>query len=438
MKSSALKKAIVIAAPSSGSGKTLITLALLRALKNAGHDVCSSKAGPDYIDPAFHAVASGKMSVNLDPWAMSEDRLKSLANGQDAELLIVEAMMGLFDGAADGNGSAADLAVTLGAPIILVVDAAKQSHSIAALVQGFANHRADVKITGVILNKVGSARHEAILRNALGAIFMPVFGVVYRDDKLVLPERHLGLVQAGEQNALEDFIDNAAQIVGSKCKLDAIVQSASPLICGNYSGGLKPLGQRIGIAKDEAFSFAYPHLLNDWKRLGAELSFFSPLGDEAPNKDVDAIYLPGGYPELHAEKIASASKFHVGLNAAAIAGKIIYGECGGYMVLGNSIEDKMGKVHKMLGLLNLETSFAKRKLHLGYRRIEAIGDFALSHKLGNAKFAAHEFHYTIAIKEEGDALFKAKDALGETLGNVGLQKGGVMGSYMHIIDEVVL
>ncbi|MBL1404804.1 MAG: cobyrinate a,c-diamide synthase [Rhizobiales bacterium] len=435
MNSSPYKKVIVIAAPSSGSGKTLVTLALLRALKNAGHRVCSAKAGPDYIDPAFHSVASGKASVNLDPWAMNEDRLRGLAHGQDGELLIVEAMMGLFDGAADGNGSAADLAVVLGAPIILVVDAAKQSHSIAALVQGFANHRDDVNVVGVILNKVGSTRHEAILRNALGAINMPVFGVIYRDDKLILPERHLGLVQAVEQNTLEDFIETTAQIIGLKCDLDAIVEKSSLLSFDKYSSGLSPLGQRIAIARDEAFSFIYPHLLSDWKRLGAEVSFFSPLENEAPNKNADAIYLPGGYPELHAEKISGATKFHLSMKAAAQNGKIIYGECGGYMVMGQGIVDKNDKTHKMLGLLNLQTSFANRKLHLGYRRIEPIGDFPFSDKVGGSKFFAHEFHYTSEIKEEGERLFNAKDALGSSLGDVGLRDGSIMGSYMHIIDE---
>lgn len=433
MNSSVLKKAIVIAAPSSGSGKTLITLALLRALKNFGIDVCAAKAGPDYIDPSFHAAACGNSSVNLDPWAMTENRLKALASGQNGDLLIVEAMMGLFDGAADGSGSAADLAVSLGAPVLLVVDAAKQSHSIAALAQGFANHRPDVNVAGVILNKVGSARHETILRHALGAINMPVFGVVYRDDNLLLPERHLGLVQAVEQNTLESFIENAAQIIALSCDLEAIENCAVDLKYTQCLQGLVPIGQRIAIAKDEAFSFIYPHLISDWQRKGAEISFFSPLENEPPNKDADAVYLPGGYPELHAEKISSAVNFHVGMKMAADVGKVIYGECGGYMVLGQGIEDKNGKAHKMLELLNLQTSFAKRKLHLGYRKIEAIGAFPF----GN-KFSAHEFHYTSAIKEEGEALFYARDALDVDLGKIGLRDGTIMGSYMHIIDEVAL
>lgn len=432
MNSSVPKKTIVIAAPSSGSGKTLITLALLRALRNAGHSVCAAKAGPDYIDPAFHTAACGKTSVNLDPWAMTKNRLQALASGQNGDLLIVEAMMGLFDGAADGSGSAADLAVSIGASVLLVVDAAKQSHSIAALVQGFANHRADVNVAGVILNKVGSARHETILRSALDAINMPVFGVVYRDDTLVLSERHLGLVQAVEQNTLDEFIENAAQIIASSCDIDKIVNVANSVNDAEYSSGLTPIGQRIAIAKDEAFSFIYPHLISDWQRKGAELSFFSPLANEAPSKGADAIYLPGGYPELHGEKISAADNFYRAMKMAASTGKVIYGECGGYMVMGQGIEDKDGASHKMLGLLNSQTSFAKRKLHLGYRILEAV----LALPFGN-QFAAHEFHYTSAIKEQGEPLFYAKDALGADLGKIGLRDGTVMGSYMHIIEKVV-
>lgn len=425
-------RAFIIAAPSSGSGKTLITLALLRAFVNLGQNVCAAKAGPDYIDPAFHFAACGKSSINLDPWAMTKQKLKALAGNQNGELLIVEAMMGLFDGAADGSGSAADLAVTLGAPVILVVDVAKQSHSVAALVQGFANHRAGVNLAGVILNKVGSKRHEVILRTALNSIGMPVLGVVYRDENLVLPERHLGLVQASEQKDIDGFINRAANIISETCDLAAIKACATPLEKFTPSHKLSPLGQRIAIAKDNAFSFIYPHLLSDWQDGGAELSFFSPLANEGPHKDADAIYLPGGYPELHAGTIAIADNFRAGMKNAAAKNKLIYGECGGYMVLGEGIEDKNRTFHKMLGLLKLQTSFAKRKLHLGYRKLDVIDA-----PLFGANFAAHEFHYTSAVKEEGQPLFVARDALDTKLGNVGLRNGHVMGSYMHIIDEVL-
>ncbi|MFK7902100.1 MAG: cobyrinate a,c-diamide synthase [Nitratireductor sp.] len=425
----------MIAAPSSGSGKTVITLALLRAFKNAGINVQSAKAGPDYIDPQFHAIASKSSSINLEPWGMSEDKLKYFANAQNGELLICEAMMGLFDGGADGKGSAADLAKTLGMPVVLVIDCAKQSHSVAALVGGFVKYDEAVQVAGVILNKVGSQRHESILRDALGKINMSVFGVVYRDEKLKLPSRHLGLVQAGEQDNIEDFIEGAAQTIAQNCDMALLQQCAAPLFNSVDTPAelfTAPLGKHIAIAKDEAFSFIYPHLILEWEKQGAHISYFSPLADEAPNENADAIYLPGGYPELHAQKLQDATQFHSAMHTAKARGVLIYGECGGYMVLGESIIDATGKAHKMLGLLNLQTSFEKRKLHLGYRRLEALDSFVMGQKL-----AAHEFHYTVAIKEEGTPLFNAKDALGIDVGNVGLRADNVMGSYMHIISRDV-
>lgn len=424
------KSGLMIAAPSSGSGKTLVTLALLRAFSKRGFPISSAKAGPDYIDPGFHGVACGSLSVNLDPWAMNEKRLLSLALRQPNEHLLVEAMMGLFDGAADGTGSAASLSKTLGIPIVFVVDAAKQSHSIAALVRGFRDHDPDVTVAGVILNKVGSARHEQMLRNALETIGVDVFGAIPRSADLELPERHLGLVQAGETADIDGFIDRAADVVSQSCDMDKLVAAFSPMQKPQVEAmPLKPIGQRISIAKDEAFSFIYPHLLNDWKEQGVEISFFSPLKDETPNSDCDAVYLPGGYPELHAAKLSAASSFRESIIAAAENGALIYGECGGYMALGEGIVDGNGKHHEMIGLLRLETSFEKRKLHLGYRKLKAEG-FVFGDQLN-----AHEFHYTSALKEEGQALFTCRDALGNDLGRAGLRAGNVMGSYMHVIDR---
>jgi len=422
---------LMIAAPSSGSGKTVLTLALLRALKNKSFSLASAKAGPDYIDPAFHTVASGVSSINLDPWAMSESRIQTLAHTQTGTHLLVEAMMGLYDGAADGLGSAASLAKQLGIPVVLTVDAAKQSHSIAALVRGFRDHDRGVNFAGVLLNKVGSVRHEKMLREALAAIDVNVFGAIPRDEKLALPERHLGLVQAGEIEGVEGFIKSAANLVAKHCDLDAIANIFSPLQKSDVSGGrLPPLGQHIAIARDEAFAFCYPHMLADWRAAGVAISFFSPLADEIPDAQADAIFLPGGYPELHLEKLTAATSFKSAMCAAKQAGKLIYGECGGYMMLGLGIVGKDGAIHEMCGLLNLETSFEKRKLHLGYRRLQTE-DFVLGDKL-----MAHEFHYTSAIREEGMPLFEAADALGTSLGSCGLRDGNVMGSYMHIIDGV--
>ncbi|MEM7067295.1 MAG: cobyrinate a,c-diamide synthase [Pseudomonadota bacterium] len=425
------KSGLMIAAPSSGSGKTVITLALLRALKDEGLDICAAKAGPDYIDPGFHAISCGSASVNLDPWAMSGKRLIALAHRQTGSHLLVEAMMGLFDGAADGTASPASLAKELNIPVILVVDAAKQSHSIAALVRGFRDHDPKLSVEGVILNKVGSARHEKMLRDALRSIGITVLGAVPRSRSLEIPERHLGLVQAQESSGIESFIEGAAELLSSHCDLTKLKSMFRPLHEAEHlETRIKPLGQRVAIARDVAFSFIYPHLLQDWRKQGAELSFFSPLKDEAPDQDADAVYLPGGYPELYGEKLSEAAKFKEGMISARDRGALIYGECGGYMVLGDAIINKEGQCHSMTGLLKLETSFEKRKLHLGYRNLRTT-QFVFGKEL-----KAHEFHYTTAINETGESLFEVSDALGGSLGSAGLRDGKVMGSYMHVIDAV--
>ncbi|MEP0234548.1 MAG: cobyrinate a,c-diamide synthase [Parasphingorhabdus sp.] len=430
---SSVSKGVLIAAPQSGAGKTTVTLALLRALRNRGIAVASAKSGPDYIDPKFHEAASGSPCINLDAWAMPVDQIRTLALDQanGAELLVVEGAMGLFDGAANGRGSAADLAAALKIPVVMVIDCAKQAQSVAALVSGFQHFRRDLSIAGLILNRVGSSRHEAMLRRALEPLAVPIFGALARDDRLALPERHLGLVQAGEHDELELFLDGAANLCANQIDLDGLQQATGSIVhCATTGRGkLPPLGQRIAIARDVAFSFAYPHLLDGWKKAGAELSFFSPLVDEGPPNDADAIFLPGGYPELHAGKLAVAAGFKTGLRLAAARGKLVYGECGGYMALGEALIDANGISYEMSGLLPLETSFAQRKRHLGYRAVESKCDIPWSGVL-----SAHEFHYATVIREgAADRLFAAQDAEGTILEDMGLRNGSVMGSFAHVI-----
>lgn len=426
-------RGILIAAPSSGAGKTTLTLALLRALKNRGTVAVSAKSGPDYIDPKFHEAASGSTCINLDAWAMDGATIRALAADRagGSDCLIVEGAMGLFDGAANGRGSAADLAVLLGLPVVLIVDCAKQAHSVAALVHGFRTFRDDVRIAGVILNRVGSERHEAMLRAVLAPLQLPVLGAMPRAEALRLPERHLGLVQAQEHEALEAFLEEAATLCTQSLDLDAFAGLAGELIPPE-PGPVKlpaPLGQKIAVARDVAFAFAYPHLLEHWKNAGAELSFFSPLADEAPVPEADAVFLPGGYPELHAARLASASAFKSGMTAAASSGKLIYGECGGYMTLGEGLIDAEGSRHGMLGLLPLETSFMTRKRHLGYRKVRARGGLPWVGEL-----SAHEFHYASIVNEYGpDRLFEAEDAGGNAFGPMGLRSQNVMGSFAHVI-----
>lgn len=427
-------RGLLIAAPRSASGKTVVTLGLLRALMEQGVDIAGAKAGPDYIDPAFHSAATGSASVNLDPWAMKPARLLQLAHRQSAGHLLIEAMMGLFDGAADGSGTAADLAVILGIPVVLVIDAARQSQSVAALARGFRDHCGKVRVAGVILNWVASDRHEEMMRGALDRIGMPLLGAIRRDERLALPSRHLGLVQAGEHADIEEFVGLAGELVAGQVNMKALTNMFAPMAGkGDDPGLLPPLGQTIAVARDEAFSFIYPHMLADWRENGAAIRHFSPLADEAPPPDCDAIFLPGGYPELYAGRLAIAEKFKSGMRRHAEAGSMIYGECGGYMVLGTGLEDAGGMRHAMCGLLALETSFAKRRRHLGYRRLHAAYGFPLG-----ADLVAHEYHFCTALSQTGDPLYQTTDAVGKPAGKAGLRRGNVMGSYMHVIDRADL
>ena len=424
---------LVIAAPRSGSGKTVITLGLLAALRRRGLVVAPAKTGPDYIDPAFLTRAALREAVNLDPWSMSPARLKSLAATQStgADLLLVEGVMGLFDGAADNTGSTADLAELLELPVVLVVDAERQSQSVAPLAAGFANWRPGVRIGGVILNRVASMKHERMLVEALAATGIACLGAIPRDAALVVPERHLGLVLPGEVLAFDGFLDTAAEAIGSYVDLTRLQELAAPIAAEGETpvAPLPPLGQRIAIARDDAFAFLYPHLLDGWRAMGAELSFFSPLADEAPAKDADAVYLPGGYPELHGAALANAATFKAGLIAARDRHALLYGECGGFIVLGETLVDKAGQGHAMAGLLPVTTRIDRPKRILGYRRLVQSGNLPWPGRLNG-----HEFHYSSAKQSRLTPLFAATDARGEALPPMGAVIGRVMGSYAHVVD----
>lgn len=421
---------LLIAAPTSGSGKTTVTLGLLRALSREGIAVKPGKAGPDYIDPAFHKIACGRECLNFDPWAMRPELLEAQA-ATDGRL-IVEAMMGLYDGAADHTGSPASLARRLDLSVVLVVDCARMSHSVGALVRGYAAYDPSIRIAGLILNRVGSPRHENMLRAGLSGIGIPILGVIPQDKLLGLPERHLGLVQAGEIEGIEAFMEHAADMVTRCCDIRQLAALAERNAAAReeLACRIPPLGRHIAVARDEAFAFAYPHLINGWRSEGTEISWFSPLADEAPDDRADAVFLPGGYPELHAEKLAHAANFRGGMQARAAANAAIYGECGGYMTLGEALVDASGTSHPMLGLLPLTTSFATRKRHLGYRKVRGLaGPFA------GMALTAHEFHYSTVVQEgQAERLFDAVDAAGEIVGPAGLCRGNVSGSYMHMID----
>jgi cobyrinic acid a,c-diamide synthase len=439
-----LASGLIIAAPASGSGKTVVTLSLLRALKNSGGRVGSFKIGPDYIDPAYHSAASGAVCRNLDFWGMRESTLMLQLDGTVVQnsLVITEGVMGLFDGAATGHamssGSTADAAKWLGWPVILVVDAKGQGASAAALVEGFVNHRDDIKIAGIIFNRIGGLGHEHILRDAISHIGIPCLGCIPRDARLDLPTRHLGLVQAKEILKLNLWLDEAANVIAAHVDLElvsSIAEQSKVITISDIQPPISKLGQHTAIACDDAFAFCYDHIVDAWRAAGAELSFFSPLAGEIPDASADSVYLPGGYPELHGAAISSNSRFVEAMHLAVAKGVVIYGECGGFMVLGEMLTDREGKSHEMLGLLPVNTSFQEPRLHLGYRNLTLKGAGPLG-KAGS-QFKGHEFHYCSVTKiGDADSLFHARDAKGECLPEMGCKVGNVMGSFAHIIDSV--
>jgi cobyrinic acid a,c-diamide synthase len=512
-------RGLIIAAPRSGSGKTTITLALLAALTRRGVAVRAAKAGPDYIDGAFHAAASGHAVMNLDSWAMPPRLLDALLarSAEGAEILLIEGVMGLFDGtpAVRGRcGSTADLAARFRLPVVLVVDVTGLSQSAAALVRGFATHDGAVRISAVVLNRVASERHRQLVVEAIADLGIPVAGAVPREDGLSLPERHLGLMQAAEHGDLPMRLACLADIAERHLDLDALIAAAAPLklqrenapasginpltppalrsgdplpqgerviervaryspspdagvgptamqrphcplplwerVPSRNSGEadegadgdadqmnrvlpLRPPGQRIALAKDRAFSFVYPHVLEGWRRAGAEIVCFSPLADESPPESCDCCWLPGGYPELHAGQLASAHRFRGGL-ARFARSRSVHGECGGYMVLGQGLEDAGGERHAMAGLLGHATSFAACKLHLGYRQVRLLRDGPLG--AAGSMVRGHEFHYaSLAMAGDDEPFCDLADSQRQPLGLSGGRRGNVSGTFFHAMAQ---
>lgn len=431
-------RALIIGAPRSGSGKTSVTIGLLRAFARRGVKVRGVKTGPDYIDPGFHAAATGLPGLNLESWAMEPALVAHLLGdaAQDAELLLIESAMGLFDGIPgehNRSGAAADLARSMGIPVLLVLDVSGQSQTAAALACGFMHYDPEVKIAAAIMNRAGSDRHVRLAGEAITALGLPLAGAVRRDASLTLPERHLGLVQASEHPEIEAHIERLADAMESFLDLDAIFAAATPLNLpqGSPEKLIDPPGQRIAIAEDAAFTFLYPHLRRHWRAAGAELHPFSPLADEAPAPDCDICWLPGGYPELHAATLAAAENFRAGLARFAVE-KPVHGECGGYMALGESLTDAEGVTHRMAGLLSHSTSFAKRRMNLGYRQAKLAVDGPLG--LTGSTMRGHEFHYASITDPGFDPPFaEIADGEGRPLGSAGGRRGPVSGTFFHMI-----
>jgi cobyrinic acid a,c-diamide synthase len=435
-----MAKALVISAPASGTGKTTLTLAVARACRDRGLAVQCFKSGPDYIDPAFHTAATGRPSVNLDSWAMPRATITALtARADDADLVLAEGSMGLFDGVAaagaSGTGASADIAEMMGWPVLLTLDPSGQAQTAAAVAAGLRDFRPGLRVAGVVLNRIASPRHEDLVRRAMASVNIPVLGALPRHAPIALPERHLGLVQAEEQARLSDLIAEAARLIAAHVDLDALLGLAEcdpPAPHATSAMPVNPPGQRIALARDAAFSFVYPHMLEAWRAAGSEIMPFSPLADEGPSGTADVCWLPGGYPELHAGKIASNRHFRTALRAFAET-RPVHGECGGYMVLGSGLVDATGERHEMMGLLGLETSFAKRRMHLGYRQAELNAPVP-GQPIG-ARLRGHEFHYASILTQPDPPLAIVRDANGADVAETGSHRGHVTGTFFHLIAE---
>ncbi|MEO0938843.1 MAG: cobyrinate a,c-diamide synthase [Pseudomonadota bacterium] len=430
-------RGLLVSAPSSGTGKTTVMLGLLRALADDGMAVQPFKSGPDYIDPAFHQAASGRASFNLDTWAMDDGLLSAIASKADgADICVAEGSMGLFDGVATrgqtGFGSSAETAQRMGWPVILVLDVGGQAQSAAATALGFKEYLPDLPFAGVILNRVASPRHERLTRLGMERAGLPVLGVLPRRGDLTLPERHLGLIQAVEHPDLDAAIAGYADFLRENVDLEAIKAAAAGGAVQKGGALPKPPAQRIALAQDAAFSFTYPHLLAGWRAAGAEILPFSPLSDVAPASHADLVWLPGGYPELHAGTLANASHFLNGLREHAET-RPVHGECGGYMALGTALIDKDGTRHTMAGLLGLVTSYEKRKFHLGYRRAVLKAD--MPGATAGQALRGHEFHYSTILEEPDAPLADVFDADGNPVPETGSRRGQVTGTFFHFITS---
>jgi cobyrinic acid a,c-diamide synthase len=434
---------LILAAPNSGSGKTLLTAGLAGAFKRRGFVVQPFKCGPDYIDSGYHALAAGRECRNLDTWLLSPEQVRMLFGRAtaDADVAVIEGVMGLFDGfgALDDAGSTADVARLLEGPVILVVDARGMARSAAALVAGFQQFDPRVRIGGVLLNRVGSQRHAELCATAITHhTGLPCFGYLPRRDAFKLPERHLGLITIGEDHSIAPVLEQVADALEQTCDLDALLALANtaPLLGTAPPTALVTAAETadrpvIAVALDTAFSFAYPEMFELLTAAGATIASFSPLTSPMLPPDTAGIILSGGFPELYAEQLSHNTSLFRQIKAAYAADVPIYAECGGLMYLTNALIDQQGQRWPMVGLLPGHSVMTDR-LILGYRTVRAVQDGPLLP--AGATIRGHEFHYSSWENRPAD-LAPAYQVLAPT-GNdsydEGAQLGSLVASYIHL------
>jgi cobyrinic acid a,c-diamide synthase len=450
----------LIAAPSSGSGKTTISLGIMAALRRRGLIVQPFKVGPDFIDPGHHTAICGRVSRNLDGWMLSKEYvIESFQNAchpaplpsrerekEVADIAVIEGVMGLFDGmnGKSEEGSSAQIAKWTGSPVILVIDARSMARSAAALISGFENFDRELNIAGVIFNRVGSERHKQMLRDAVESHCKArILGFIPRDEGLTMPERHLGLVTA-EEGFSTEFVDRLADVVERNVDVDKLLTLNLPSPCGRglRGGGaidsspspcpspVKGEGNtvvKIAVARDQAFSFYYEDNLDILRNLGAELVLFSPLADERLPDGISGLYIGGGYPEVHAERLSSNYSMLCSIRDFVHGGGNVYAECGGFMYLTEGIVDFEGRFHPMAGIFPTKARMLKKRKALGYVEIEALED-------GLSKIRGHEFHYSEIddMPPSVERAYRVTKANGGEVWAEGYIYRNTLASYVHL------
>ncbi len=440
-------KGFVIAAAGSGSGKTTMTLGVLAWLKSRGIKVAPFKVGPDFIDPGHHTHISGRASVNLDSWMLTRKYNQYLFenSAKDVQIALVEGVMGLFDGF-DGrseSGSTAQMAKILNLPVVLVVDAKGMARSAAAIVKGFESFDPDLNLAGVIFSRTGSLVHYEYLKTAVeDSCTTPVLGHMPRNDAIVMPERHLGLVTAEERRLSKDVVSVLVSMVDKNVDMDGLTQNLAPLsfqagdrIPGfpGFKSGLRDKKPVIALAKDKAFCFYYKDNIDLLKAAGAKILEFSPLNDNGLPEGIDGIYFGGGYPEVFAKQLSTKKELLDQVRQASLSGMPIYGECGGFMFLSRNLTDK-GKTFPMAGCFDFSISMSKRLRSLGYREITLKKDTIIGQK-GDV-IRGHEFHYS-SLEDQGDSdsvqdIYQVTSRAGQDVSLKGFQIHQTLGSYMHV------
>ncbi|MCR5029964.1 MAG: cobyrinate a,c-diamide synthase [Selenomonadaceae bacterium] len=429
---------VVIAAPMSGSGKTTVVTGLLAAMRAHGVKAQSYKIGPDYIDPGYHALASGRPAHNLDTWLVSKERLADIfiSTMADADVAVIEGVMGLYDGGKNGVSSTAEIAKLLKAPVLLVVNAKSMGESAAALVLGFKQYDPGVNLAGVILNRLGSDTHRMMIEEALEKLGVPVFGAIKRNDAMTMPERHLGLVPVEENARERETVEEIGRVVGAAVDVESIValgKTAPPLEIEQGFSQAAETKARIAVARDEAFSFYYPESLAVLRQKGADIVFFSPLHDERL-PEADGLILGGGFPEMFAKELYENESMRASIKAAAEKGMPIYAECGGFMYLMRRVTDFDGNSFPMLGVIPGEVAMNKKLQTVGYVSAEMMRDTVLGSK--GTVLHGHEFHFSSECEPETGADYPRAFTFRKTRNPspyaAGYAKGNILGSYLHL------